>query len=372
MEEKEEKQISDGNAFFDLFPPGYRFKPSDDELVVHYLRKKILNEPLPPNRMVEVELYKRNPQDLAVPLVLEFLEMEMLLILELKFVSLAFVVFGFKPEKIGSFPENYIPYEDNEWYFFTPRDRKYKNGERPSRSAGDGYWRATATERPVKHNGVQVGCRKGLVFYEGKFPNGNKTDWIMHEFTAGNLPRRKVSEVEADMRLDDWVLCRLYNKADKYSKGPSCSRYRRVPDQEPENEVLPQIQDRGKMPIVEESKMLPQESFFPPFEQMYSSYNQANPMGFNYSDNSPFFHGCQSGLIEGSETLYTQLGQNPMIYSMMSGYHQNPNPMLPQELFSSANIINQEQLNDYHSDDPGASTSVISTTNYDNKLKKHL
>ncbi|XP_044464401.1 NAC domain-containing protein 67-like [Mangifera indica] len=308
------------NAYFDFFPPGYRFKPSDEELVVHYLRKKILNESLPPNRIEEVELYKRNPQDLA---------------------------------------ENYTSNGDNEWYFFTPRDRKYKNGQRPNRSAGDGYWKATGADRPVNHKGVKVGSRKVLVFYKGKPPNGDKTYWIMHEFTVANLPRRKKSPVENDMRLDDWVLCRLY----KNSKSPGRARDSQVPDQETENEVPPLIQDREKEPKVEESNMLPQENFLAPFEQMYSSYNQANPTGLYYYDNSPFLHGCQSGLSDGSEPLYTQPWHNPTIHHM-SGYHQNP--MLPPELFSSADNITQEQLNDYHSGDfsnvlpfsdcPGAST----------------
>lgn len=97
--------------------------------------------------------------------------------------------------------DSYTSHGDKEWYFFTPRDRKYKNGERPNRSAGDGYWKATGADRPVNHNGVQVGSRKALVFYKGKPPKGEKTDWIMHEFRVENLPRRKRPEVENDMRV---------------------------------------------------------------------------------------------------------------------------------------------------------------------------
>ena len=51
-------------SFFDKFPPGFVFMPSDGQLV-GYLRKKIDNEPLPPNRIEDVELYKFSPEFLA-------------------------------------------------------------------------------------------------------------------------------------------------------------------------------------------------------------------------------------------------------------------------------------------------------------------
>lgn len=46
------------DSFFNSIPPGYRFKPLDEELVGYYLRRKIANLPLPPNIINEVELYK--------------------------------------------------------------------------------------------------------------------------------------------------------------------------------------------------------------------------------------------------------------------------------------------------------------------------
>ena len=56
QEEEEEKQI---------FPPGYRFCPSDNELIVHYLQKKLFNKPLPHNKIKAVNLYSYNPQQLT-------------------------------------------------------------------------------------------------------------------------------------------------------------------------------------------------------------------------------------------------------------------------------------------------------------------
>lgn len=73
---------------------------------------------------------------------------------------------------------------EQEWYFFSPRDRKYPNGARPNRAATSGYWKATGTDKPIlTSNGAQkVGVKKALVFYGGKPPKGIKTNWIMHEY----------------------------------------------------------------------------------------------------------------------------------------------------------------------------------------------
>ncbi len=73
---------------------------------------------------------------------------------------------------------------EREWYFFSPRDRKYPNGVRPNRAAASGYWKATGTDKPIHmSNGHgKVGVKKALVFYRGKAPKGEKTNWIMHEY----------------------------------------------------------------------------------------------------------------------------------------------------------------------------------------------
>ncbi|KAF2309424.1 hypothetical protein GH714_002201 [Hevea brasiliensis] len=211
----------DEDAYFDSFPAGYRFKPYDEELVVHYLKKKIINEPLPPNRIKEVELYKYNPETLAA---------------------------------------NYKSNGENEWYFFTPRDRKYPNGERPNRAAGNGYWKATGADKHVNFEGCKVGFRKALVFYQGKPPNGDKTEWIMHEYRVNEPPKRKRGG--NDMKLDDWVLCRIYKKLDRSFRAPTRPRVQVVQDhQPPENGML----------LPEESKQIPMPT-------MAGNYSQGNEM----------------------------------------------------------------------------------------------
>ncbi|XP_077230797.1 NAC domain-containing protein 68-like [Tasmannia lanceolata] len=159
-------------------PPGFRFHPTDEELVVHYLCRKASYQSLPVPIIAEIDLYKYDPWQLP----------EMAL-------------FGQK-----------------EWYFFTPRDRKYPNGSRPNRAAGSGYWKATGADKPIRPTGSSrhAGIKKALVFYAGKAPKGIKTNWIMHEYrlTDQNRPSNK----KGSLRLDDWVLCRLYNKKNSYAR----------------------------------------------------------------------------------------------------------------------------------------------------------
>lgn len=161
-------------------PPGFRFHPTDEELVVHYLKKKASSVPLPVAIIAEVDLYKFDPWELP-----------------------AKATFG-----------------EQEWYFFSPRDRKYPNGARPNRAATSGYWKATGTDKPVLTSGgsQKVGVKKALVFYGGKPPKGIKTNWIMHEYRlADNRVNSKppgcdVGDKKGSLRLDDWVLCRIYKK----------------------------------------------------------------------------------------------------------------------------------------------------------------
>lgn len=45
-------------------PPGFRFHPTDEELVVHYLKRKVASAPLPVAIIAEVDLYKFDPWEL--------------------------------------------------------------------------------------------------------------------------------------------------------------------------------------------------------------------------------------------------------------------------------------------------------------------
>ncbi|PPS14244.1 hypothetical protein GOBAR_AA06314 [Gossypium barbadense] len=45
-------------------PPGFRFHPTDEELILHFLMKKLSSSPFPVSIIADVDIYKFDPWDL--------------------------------------------------------------------------------------------------------------------------------------------------------------------------------------------------------------------------------------------------------------------------------------------------------------------
>ncbi|KAK1406894.1 hypothetical protein QVD17_38503 [Tagetes erecta] len=178
------KKIVIGNEE-DVPLPGFRFHPTDEELVGFYLRRKVDKKPLDIDLIKQIDIYKYDPWDLA------------------------------KANETGG---------DTEWYFFCKRGRKYRNSVRPNRVTGSGFWKATGIDRPI-YSGVGsvcIGLKKSLVYYRGSAAKGTKTEWMMHEF---RLPvpssRTRIDHTKNINHMDDksisqeaevWTLCRILKK----------------------------------------------------------------------------------------------------------------------------------------------------------------
>ncbi|KAL5557036.1 hypothetical protein UlMin_039272 [Ulmus minor] len=147
-----------------VWPPGFRFHPTDEELVLYYLKRKIYRKRLKLNIVAETDVYKWDPEELP----------------------------GLSILKIG----------DRQLFFFNPRERKYPNGVRSGRGTRHGYWKATGKDRTIKCNSRLVGLKKTLVYYKGRAPNGEHTDWVMHKYTMDEEELKRCQNVKDVVQLE--------------------------------------------------------------------------------------------------------------------------------------------------------------------------
>ncbi|KAL8110569.1 NAC domain-containing protein 82-like isoform X2 [Apium graveolens] len=149
-------------------PPGFRFHPTDNEVTMYYLKRKVTGKKLIFDAVTELNIYKFAPWDL--------------------------------PDKC------LLKSKDLEWYFFCPREKKYTSGARANRTTKYGFWKATGKDRPVTYNQRIVGMIKTLIFHRGHAPKGERTDWVMHEY---RLKDEKLANVDQEA----YVLCKIFQKS---------------------------------------------------------------------------------------------------------------------------------------------------------------
>ncbi|KAK9989773.1 hypothetical protein SO802_030012 [Lithocarpus litseifolius] len=141
---------------------GYKFHPTDYDLIVHYLIKKILNQPLPCNRVVDDEdklLYQNNSN-----------------------------------------------YGETAWYFFTRTTQQYRKGKRPILASGNGYWKAMGDDKEINSKEIVVGYKKKFVFHRGNPLSGDKTNWIMKEYRITHPSMERNPRIKNGERISRFIL----------------------------------------------------------------------------------------------------------------------------------------------------------------------
>ncbi|KAE8674055.1 Transcription factor JUNGBRUNNEN 1 [Hibiscus syriacus] len=151
----------------DVVMPGFRFHPTEEELVEFYLRRKVEGKRFNIELITFLDLYRYDPWELP-----------------------ALAAIG-----------------EKEWFFYVPRDRKYRNGDRPNRVTTSGYWKTTGADRMIRgENSRSIGLKKTLVFYSGKAPKGIRSSWIMNEYRLPHHETESYKKAEIS-------LCRVYKRA---------------------------------------------------------------------------------------------------------------------------------------------------------------
>ncbi|GLT96661.1 hypothetical protein SLE2022_142680 [Rubroshorea leprosula] len=158
--------MGDGNV---NLPPGFRFYPTDEELVVHFLQRKVALLPCHPDVIPDLDLYPYDPW-------------------ELEGKALA---------------------EGNQWYFYSRRTE--------SRTTSNGYWKSMGVDDPVLNSSnKKIGMKMHWMFYMGGPPTGVKTNWIMHEYhlsdsgSSSSRSSRRSGHTKID--FSKWVVCRVYEQ----------------------------------------------------------------------------------------------------------------------------------------------------------------
>ncbi|GMI93935.1 NAC domain containing protein 35, Arabidopsis NAC domain containing protein 34 [Hibiscus trionum] len=170
----------------DMVMPGFRFHPTEEELVEFYLRRKVEGKRFNVELITFLDLYRYDPWELP-----------------------ALAAIG-----------------EKEWFFYVPRDRKYRNGDRPNRVTTSGYWKATGADRMIRgENSRSIGLKKTLVFYSGKAPKGIRSSWIMNEYRLPHHDTQRYQKAEIS-------LCRVYKRAgvEDHPSLPRCLLTRRPSD----------------------------------------------------------------------------------------------------------------------------------------------
>ncbi|KAL0377258.1 UNVERIFIED_CONTAM: NAC domain-containing protein 83 [Sesamum radiatum] len=158
-------------------PIGFRFHPTDQELLLHYLKRKLHSLPLPPTLIPDhFDVFHSNPWDLP-----------------------------------GDLKEKR--------YFFCKTKMNFVN--KCSLISSDcGYWKLSprVNDKQVMAPGTNlvIGIKKSFLFYQGKTSPQLKTQWVMHQFClVASFTTPYFLAQKRMVQVGDWVVCRVYQRKRK-------------------------------------------------------------------------------------------------------------------------------------------------------------
>ncbi|XP_039058809.1 NAC domain-containing protein 104-like [Hibiscus syriacus] len=156
--------MEDGSCLVNHLPPGFRFCPTDEELLLHFLYPKSSLLPCYPNIIPDLHLL--HPWEL----------------------------------------DGKARLSGKRYFFFsqTMENRVLENG----------YWKELDIEEPIFSSGKKVGLKKLLEFCIGEAPFAMKTNWLMQEYHLCNWGSPLSSHYckpKGHKKVDccKWVLCKV-------------------------------------------------------------------------------------------------------------------------------------------------------------------
>ncbi|XP_022133167.1 NAC domain-containing protein 90-like [Momordica charantia] len=170
----------------DYLTPGFRFYPTEEELVSFYLH----------NKLEDGRDDLKQVMDQIIP-VLD--------------------IYDFNPWNLPRFAGEVCGRDEEQWFFFVPMHESEARGGRAKRLTITGYWKATGSPSQVySSNHRSIGVKRTMVFYNGRAPTGTKTQWKMNEYKAIHVaadPSSSSSATAVFQLRQEFSLCRIYKRS---------------------------------------------------------------------------------------------------------------------------------------------------------------
>ncbi|KAL9290283.1 putative transcription factor NAM family [Arabidopsis thaliana] len=204
-------------------PVGLRFRPTDKEIVVDYLRPK------------------NSDRDTS----------------HVDRVISTVTIRSFDPWELPC--QSRIKLKDESWCFFSPKENKYGRGDQQIRKTKSGYWKITGKPKPILRNRQEIGEKKVLMFYMSKELGGFKSDWVMHEYHAFSPTQMMMTYTICKVMFKGDVREISSSSASSYGSEIEQSRDSLIPLLVNDSEEEAQIEDA--IPIEEWETWLTDDSF---------------------------------------------------------------------------------------------------------------